>query len=88
MAYVSHKYEAVANVAPVLEVNQPHSIEHSLVADEYKYCLSHNDACYGNNNEILYGYLEEATQGSIYAALIKLYGWTQNGRGAWVALNT
>ena len=73
MAYVSRKDEAVANVVPVLEVNQPHSVEHGSVADEYKYRLSHADARYGNNNEILYGYLEEATQGSIFVALIKLY---------------
>ena len=88
MAYVSCKDEAVVNVAPVLEVNQPHSIEHGSVADEYKYRLLHADARYGNNNEILYGYLEEATRGSIFAASIKSYERTRNGRGAWLALNT
>ena len=88
MAYTSRKDEAVANVAPVLEVNQPHSIEQGLVADEYKYRLSHADARYRNENEILYGYLEEATRGSIFVASIKSYKRTRNGRGAWLALNT
>ena len=88
MAYVSRKDKAVVNVAPALEVNQPHSIEHGLVADKYKNHQSHADACYGNDNKILYVYLEETTRGSIFAASIKSYDRTQNGRGAWLALNT
>ena len=55
MAYVSRTVEAVANPAPLLHVNQPHSDEHSSVAKEYEHRLSHADAYYGNDNEVIYG---------------------------------
>ena len=58
MAYVSRTVEAVASSAPLIHVNKPHSNENGSVVKEYEHRLSHADACYGNNNEILYGYLE------------------------------
>ena len=59
-----------------------------MVGDEYKKYLFHADARYDNDNEILYGYLEEATCGTIFEASIKSYEWTQNGRGERLALHT
>ena len=43
---------------------------------------------YRNHNGNLFGYLEEATRSTSYAASIKPYERTRNGRGAWQALNT
>ena len=46
MVYVSLKDKAVVNPAPVpvLVVNQPHYIEHGLVAEDYRHCPLHADA--------------------------------------------
>ena len=87
MAYVSRTVESVANSSPLLHVNQPHSDEHGSFLKEYEHCLSHADAPYGNDNEILYGYAEEATHGTIFTASIKSLERSRNVRGAWLALN-
>ena len=87
MAYASRTVKAVASSNPLIHVNQPHSDEHGSVAKEYKHRLSHADACYGNDNEFFYGYLEEATRGTIFAASIKSFERARNDRGAWMALN-
>ena len=87
MAYVSRTVEAVASSAPLLHVNQPHFDEHGSVAKEYKHRLSHPDARYGNDNEIIYIYLEEATCGTIFAASIKSFERARNCHGACLALN-
>ena len=87
MAYVSRMVEAFASSASLLHVNQPHSDEHGSVAKEHGYCLSHDDASYGNDNEILYEYLEESTRGTIFAVSIKCFEISYNGRGAWLYLN-
>ena len=88
MVYVSRKDKAVVNPAPVLVVNQPHSVEHGLVAEEYNHCLSHADAHYVIDNKILYEYLEETTCGTILLVSIKSYERTRNSRGKWWTLNT
>ena len=88
MTYVSRTVEAVANSAPLLHVKPPHSDEHGSVVNEYEHRISHANACYGNNNEILYGYPQEATRGTIFAASIKSSDRARNGGGgAWLALN-
>ena len=87
MAYVSRTVEDAVSSAPLLHVNQLHSDEHGSIAKGYEHLFSHTDAHYGNNNEILYGYLEEASCGTIFAASIKSFQISRNGRGAWLALN-
>ena len=87
MAYVSRTVEAVDSSAPLLCVNQPHSDDHGSVVKEYGHRLSNSDAYYGNDNEILYGYLEEATCGTIFVASVKYFERYRNGRGAWLDLN-
>ena len=87
MGYVSRTAEAVANSDILLHVNQPHSDENGSVAKEYAHHLSHADARYVNENEIIYGYLEEATRGTIFAASINYFERARNGRGEWLALN-
>ena len=82
MSYVSRTVEDVLNYAPLLRVNQSNSDEHISVAKEYRHFLSHVDARYGNDNEIIYVYLEEATRGTIFAASIKYFLRARNSRGA------
>ena len=57
MVYASRMVEAVENPDLLLHVNQQHYNEHSSVAKEYKHRLSHADASYVNENEILHEYL-------------------------------
>ena len=87
MSYVSRTVEDVLNYAPLLRVNQSNSDEHISVAKEYRHFLSHVDARYGNDNEIIYEYLEEANHSTIFTASIKSFERDRNGCGAWMAFN-
>ena len=48
--------------------------------------LSHTHTLYKEDNSLLYSLLDEATLGTIYAPTIKLFGRTNDGRGAWMAI--
>ena len=47
---------------------------------------SHTHALYHDNTSLVYFHLEEATQGTTYAASIKLFQHHKDGRDKWMAL--
>ena len=72
---------------PQLTVNQPHSDEHGSVEAELVTHSSHTHGLYHDDNSSVYFHLEEATQGTTYAApSIKAYQRCKDGRGAWMTL--
>ena len=72
--------------APLLMINQPHSIEHGSVKLELVNRASHDHPLFCDNNSKLYYLLEEATRSTQYAASIKPFQRRKDGRGAWFAL--
>ena len=87
MAYVSRTFEAFVSSAPSLHVNQLHCNEHGSTAKKYEHLLSQVDDHYGNSNEFLYTYLEEATRGTVFVVYIKYFERDRIGRDAWLDLN-
>ena len=73
---------------PPLAVGQPHSLEHGSVESELIAQASHTHVLFHDDNSDLYYLLEEATQGTPYAASIKPFQQATDGRGAWVALTS
>lgn len=49
---------------------------------------SHTHPLFKNDNATVFGHIEEASRGSIFATTIKPFSRTKNGRGAWIALIT
>ena len=84
--YVIRPVVVVPQAAPALAPNQPHSTEHGSVEDELVARASHDHALFRDDNASVYHYLEEATRSTAYAASIKPFQRTKNGRGAWMAL--
>ena len=84
LSYVIRTDVSVPAVAPPLEINKPHSEEHGSV--EAIACASHGHELYREDNASIYCHLEEATRGTTYAASIKPFQHTKDGRGAWTAL--
>ena len=74
--------------APPLAPGQPHSTEHGSVEAELIAWASHTHALFRNDNSDLYFLLEEATQGTQYAASIKPFQRHRDGNGAWNALTS
>ena len=79
MSYVTTKEAQVPIVDLTLAPDQPHSLEHGLVEDEYENCLLHSDVRFRNNNWTVFGYLKEATRGTTFAPFIKTFKRTSNG---------
>jgi hypothetical protein len=65
---------------------QPHSLEHGSVEAELVARAQHNHALYRDDNANVYYRLEEATRTTAYAASIKPFQRTKDGRGAFQAL--
>jgi hypothetical protein len=65
----------------------PHSTEHGAVETELIARASHAHALFREDNSAVYYKLEEATRATSYAASIKPYQRTKNGREAWLALS-
>jgi hypothetical protein len=86
LAYVIREDVAVPAAAPVLLAGQPHSAEHGSVEAELVARAQHNHALYRDDNANVYYKLEEATRTTAYAASIKPFQRTKNGRGAFQAL--
>ena len=87
MACVTRREVQVPIVAPEISPDQPRSLEHGSIKDEYENRLLHSDVRFQNNNGTVFGYLEEATRGTTFASSIKTYKLTRNGCAAWLALN-
>lgn len=73
--------------APTALLNgQPYSELHGSVEGELIARASHAHALYRDDNAAVYYLLEEATRGTSYAASIKPFQRTKDGRGAFLAL--
>ncbi len=86
LSYVIRDSVQVPAAAPPLANNQPHSTEHGSVEAELIARASHDHPLFRDDNDKLFGLLEEATRSTSYAASIKPFQRAKDGRGAWLAL--
>ena len=86
LAYVIRGHANPPGTAPPHANSQPHSEEHGSVKMDMMMCASHDHALFREDNAKVYFKLEEATRSTMYAASIKPYQRSKNGRGAWIAL--
>jgi hypothetical protein len=64
----------------------PHSIEHGAIEIELIARASHGHPLFREDNSTMYYKIEEATRATPYAASIKPFQKSKNGRGAWLAV--
>ena len=88
LAYIIHDEPNPPAAALPLAIGQPHSIEHGSDDAELIAQASHAHALFHDNNSDLYFLLEEATQGTQYAASIKPFQQTKDSNGAWRTLTS
>ena len=86
LSYVTRTEVLRTMPAPALANNRPHSNEHGSVEQETVARLSHDSPLYRDDNQKVYEHLEEATRNTPYAATIKPFEATKDGRGAYDAL--
>ena len=86
LSYVIRAEVDVPAAAPALATNQPHSETYGSVVAELVARASHAHAAYADDNEEVYFMVEEATRSTQYAASIRPFTRTKNGRGAMSAL--
>ena len=67
-------------------LNRPYSTLAGLVAGDQVLRLSHTHLLFRDDNEQLYGILEEAVHGTIYEATIKPFQRLADGCGSYLAL--
>ena len=85
LAYVIRTVEEIPAVAPPLQAGQPHFEAHGSIEGEMIVQASHTHAMLGDDNVAVYYALEEATCSTSYAASIKPFQSTENGRCALLA---
>jgi hypothetical protein len=83
LAYVIRPDVAVPEIGGIA-ARAPHSAEHEAIETELTARASH---AHPEDNSTVYYKLEEATRATSYAASIKPFQRTKNGRGAWLALS-
>lgn len=88
LAYVVRENAEVAAAAPTLIANMPHSTEHGSIEIELISRAAHTHPLFRDDNSTVYYKLEEATRTTAYAASIKPFQRSKNGRGAWLALKS
>ena len=88
LSYVIREDAAVPAAVPALAQNQPHSTQQGSVEADMIARASHTHALFRNDNKKVYHLLESATRSTQYAATIKPFQRTKNGRGAFLALMT
>ena len=86
LAYVTRKDDDVPSVAPPLQDGQPHFEVHGSIEGEMIVRASHTHAMFRDDNAAVYYAFKEATRSTSYAASIKPFQRTKNGRGALQAL--
>ena len=89
LAYVIRPDVIPVGILPPLEPNMPHSIVDDGVGTIVKDLInraSHSHPNYTNDNDKVYGMLEEATRGTSYSPSIKPFQRNRDGRGAYLAL--
>jgi hypothetical protein len=85
LAYVIRPTVAVPPIGPIA-AGAPHLLEHEAIENELIARASHAHPLYREDNSNVYYKLEEATRATSYAASIKPFQRTKNGRVAWLAL--
>ena len=88
LAYIIRDEPNPPAMALPLAPGQPHSMEHGSVEAELIAWASHTHALFWNDNSDLYFLLEEATLSTQYAASIKPFQRSRDGKGAWKALTS
>ena len=88
LSYVIREPVTVLMPAPALVNNQPFGDSYESVEEEMTARASHTHALFRDDNAAVYYHIEEATRSTSYAASIKPFQRTKNGRGAWMALTT
>jgi hypothetical protein len=73
--------------APTLLAGQPHSTEHGSVKAELVARAQHTHTLFRDGNANIYYRLEEATRIAAFAASIKPFQRTKDGRGTFQALS-
>ena len=86
LAYVTRKEEDIPAMPPPLQARLQHSEVHGSSEGEMIARASHTPAMFRDDNTAVYYALEEATHSTSYAASIKPFQRTKNGRGALQAL--
>jgi hypothetical protein len=86
IVYVIREDAAVPAAVPTLMAGQPHSTEAGSVEMELTLRASHVHPLFREDNEAVYHRLEEATRGTSYAASLKPYQRTKDGRSAFQAI--
>ena len=85
LAYVIRPDATVPTIGPQA-AGTPHYTEHEAIEMELIYRASQGRP--RDNNSTVYYKLEEATRATSYAASIKPYQRTKNGRDAWLAFSS
>ena len=85
LSYVIRE-SAVVGTAPPLMNHKPYSEQYGSVQGELIARASHGHPLYRDDNEKVYGYLEEATRNTMYCGTLKPHQRRRDGRGAWFAL--
>ena len=85
LAYVIRELEAPPAITALM-AGQPHSAEAGSIEQELITRASHNHALFRDDRATVYYKLEEATRGTSYAASIKPFQRTKDGRGAFDAI--
>ena len=88
LAYIIWDEPNPPAMAPPIAPGQPHSVEHGSVEAELIARASHTHALFWNDNSDMYFLLEEATQGTSYAASIRPFQRNRDGEAAWKALTS
>ena len=86
LVYVIRPEAEVPVAAPALAGGEPYLLEHGSVEQELVARASHTHALFREDNSDVYYKLEEATRGTPYAASIKPFKRTKQGREAWLAI--
>ena len=86
LAYVIRPDAAVPPIG-AQAAGTPHSTEHEAIETELIARASHGHPLFRGDNSAVYYKLEEATRATSYAASIKPFQRTKNGRDAWLALS-
>ena len=76
----------VTSLSPPNLNNQPYAEKYGSIEAELIARASHDHALFREDNQEVYYKLEEATRGTTYAASIKPFQQSKDGRGAWLAL--
>jgi len=88
LAYVTRPNAATATPPPALAKDQPYPIEHGSLLEESIARATHSHNNFKEDSPLLYGLLEVATRGTMYAPSIQSFAKKRDGRGAYLALRT